>query len=184
MGDVQRRTFQATLYDDIKRPAGQWPEAQKFTMLRHPGRTLGGPCSVAFELTFTSHVSTKECKMIRIEWAANCRDAVGRRCSVRVTSIDGMIALTLPHGEIAYFTTAQARQLHTAIRKATNTRKYGKTSGAGIPFPARAGTDAAGRHSGVSSPRVLSVAARHPSRGEAGLARVPGLTASQPQRRD
>jgi hypothetical protein len=121
--------------------------------------------------------------MIRIEWAANCRDAVGRRCAIRVTSIDGMIALTLPHGEIAYFTTAQARQLHTAIRKATNIRKCGRTSGAGIAFSARAGTDAAGRHSGVSSPQVSAVAARHPSRGEAGLARIPGLTAAQaPQR--
>ncbi|MBP2323457.1 hypothetical protein JOF56_003842 [Kibdelosporangium banguiense] len=122
--------------------------------------------------------------MIRIEWAANCRDAVGRRRAVRVTSIDGMIALTLPHGEIAYFTAAQARQLHTAIRKATNIRKYERTSGAGIAFSARAGTDPAGRHSGVSSPQVSSVAARHPSRGEAGLARIPGLTAPQSSRRE
>ncbi|MCE7002151.1 hypothetical protein LWC34_04815 [Kibdelosporangium philippinense] len=118
--------------------------------------------------------------MIRIEWAANCRDTVGRRSSVRVTSIDGMIALALPHGEIAYFTIAQARQLHIAIRKASNTRKCGKTSGAGITFSPKADTDAAGRHSGVSSPQVSSVAARHLNGGEAGLARIPGLTAPQP----
>jgi hypothetical protein len=122
--------------------------------------------------------------MIRIEWAARCRDAVGRRDTVRVISIDGMVVLALPHGEIAYFTMAQARQLHTAIRRAANIHHCGRTSGAGIAFSARAGTDAAGRHSGVSSPQVSSVAARHPSRGGAGPARLPGLTASQPPRQE
>ena len=122
--------------------------------------------------------------MIRIELAANCRDTVGRRGTVRVISIDGMIILTLPHGEIAYFTPAQARRLHTAIRRATNIRRFGRTSGAGIAFSARAGTDSAGRRSDVSPPPVSSVAARHSSRGGAGSTWPPGLTAPQPPRRE
>jgi hypothetical protein len=122
--------------------------------------------------------------MIRIELAANCRDTVGRRRTVRVISIDGMVVLTLPHGEIAYFTPAQARHLHSAIRRAANIRQCGGTSGAGIAFSARAGTHAAGRHSDVSPPPVSSVAARHPSRGGVGPARPPGPTAPQPSQRE
>lgn len=122
--------------------------------------------------------------MIRIELAAHCRDTVGRRSTVRVINIDGMVVLTLPHGEIAYFTPTQARRLHTAIRRASNLRQCGRTSGAGIAFSAKASTDAAGRHSGASSPQVSAAVARHPDRGEAGPARPSGLTASQPPERE
>jgi hypothetical protein len=120
-----------------------------------------------------------------MDWAAGCRDAFGRSRSIRVLSADGIVVLIIPAGEIAYCTPAQARQLHTAIRRAANIRRIGTTRSVGIALSLRADASAARRRpDGISSPRVPMGAAWFPGSGEAGPAPPPGLTAPHPTQQE